>query len=130
MHDPDMLADVVLFIHLALVWCIVAGLPLIYIGAAYHWAWVRGWRWRAAHLAAIVFVAAESLLGIACPLTVWEDALRAHRPGTGMIERWVDGLLYYDFPAWVFAVAYTLFAAMVAIAWLRVPPVKSPRPHP
>ena len=125
-----MLADVLLFIHLGLVLFITAGLPLIYIGAACRWAWVRRWRWRATHLAAIVFVAAEALLGIACPLTVWEDALRGHRPGTGMIERWVDRLLYYDLPTWVFAVAYTLFAAMVAIAWVGVPPVKSPRPHP
>ena len=63
-------------------------LDLIYLGAACSWAWVRSWRWRAAHLAAIVYVALESLLGIACPLTIWEDALRGRQPGTGWIERW------------------------------------------
>ena len=122
-----MLADLVLLIHLALVLFITAGLPLIYIGAACRWAWVRRWRWRALHLVAIVFVAAESLLGIACPLTAWEDVLRGHRPGNGFIERWVDRILFYNFPAWVFVVTYALFAALVAITWVAVPPVKSRR---
>lgn len=127
-----MLADAVLFIHLALVLFITAALPLIYIGAARRWAWVRVWRWRAAHLAAILFVAAESLLGIACPLTVWEDMLRGHQPGAGFVERCVDRLMFYDFPAWVFVLAYTGFAALVAISWAVVPPVRAhsaaPRP--
>ena len=52
-----MLADAFLFVHLAVVLFIVAGLPLIYIGAACRWAWVREWRWRTLHLTAIVFVA-------------------------------------------------------------------------
>ena len=41
------------------------GVPVVYLGVASHWAWVT---WRVVHLDAILFVAAESLLGIACPL--------------------------------------------------------------
>ena len=125
-----MLADTILFIHLALVLFIVLGLPLIYLSATCRWAWAPSWRWRAAHLAAIVFVALESLLGIACPLTVWEDALRGHQPGTGWIERWADRILFYNFPAWVFIVVYTVFALLVAITWVVVPPIKSRRRRP
>jgi hypothetical protein len=56
-----MLANAVLLIHFLLVLFITAGLPMIYLGAALGWSWVRAWQWRALHLAAIVFVAACSL---------------------------------------------------------------------
>ena len=68
------LADLILIAHGAVVLFIVAGLPAIWIGASCGWRWVRNFWFRVAHLAAIVFVAAEALLGIACPLTVWEAA--------------------------------------------------------
>jgi hypothetical protein len=122
-----MLAEVILYVHLAVVLFIIGGLPLIYLGAVRGWTLVRQWPWRAAHLAATVVVAGESLLGVACPLTVWEDALRGHRPATGFIERWVDRILFYNLPAWVFMVAYTVFALAVAVAWVRVPPARTPR---
>ena len=125
-----MLADLVVVVHLALMIFITAGLPLIYLGAALRWAWVRDWRWRALHLAAIGFVAAESLAGLVCPLTLWEDALRGRQSSEGFIERWVDSILFYDFPTWVFTVAYTAFAALVAVTWFVVPPAKRQRSNP
>ena len=117
-----MLAGTIVVIHFGIMLFITAGLPLIYIGAARRWAWVRDWRWRAAHLAAIGFVAAESLAGIVCPLTLWEDSLRGQQSRVGFIERWVDRILFYDFPTWVFTVAYTVFAALVVLTWFAVPP--------
>ena len=122
-----MLADAIVCVHLAVVLFVIVGLPLIYIGAARRWAWVRGVRWRAVHLATVVLIAAESLVGITCPLTVWEDALRGHRPGTGFIERWVDRILFYDFPRWLFVVVYTVFAVCVAVTWVTVPPTGTRR---
>src|SRR5208282_2172833 len=122
-----MLADTVLVVHLAIVLFITGGLPLIYLGAAFGWTWVRDWRWRALHLGAIGFVAAESLAGIVCPLTVWEDALRDQRSRVGFIERWVDQIMYYDFPTWVFTMAYAGFAALVALTWVAVPPTRPRR---
>jgi hypothetical protein len=122
-----MLADAVLAIHCAIVIFITAGLPLIWIGAALHWSWIRI-RWlRALHLGAIGFVALESLAGIACPLTVWEAALRHRRPAEGLVQQWVERALYHDLPAWVFTLAYTVFAAAVAATWLAVPPRPSAR---
>ena len=117
-----MLATTIVVVHLGVMLFITAGLPLIYIGAARRWAWVRDWRWRALHLAAIGFVAAESLAGIVCPLTLWEDSLRGQQSRVGFIERWVDRILFYDFPTWVFTVAYTVFAALVVLTWFTVPP--------
>ena len=80
-----MLVDVVVAVHLLIILFIVAGMPLVYVGAALRWSWVKAWRWRMLHLGAIVFVAAESLLGITCPLTVWENTLRGRRPAGGFI---------------------------------------------
>ena len=74
------------------------------------------------HLGAILFVAAESLLRITCPLTAWEDTLRDERSGGGFIERWIDRIIFYDAPTWVFTVAYTAFAALVLATWMIVPP--------
>ena len=119
-----MLADAIVLLHLSVVLFISAGLPLIHIGAARGWQWVRGWRWRALHLLAIVLVAGESLLGIACPLTVWEDLVRRREPGVGFIERWIDRVLFYDFPPQVFVLAYAGFAALVVRSWFTVPPVR------
>jgi len=116
-----LLADLVLVVHFLFVLFVVGGLAAIVAGAR-HWSWVRNRTFRLAHLAAIAFVAAESLLGIACPLTLWEDALRGGGPARSFVGRWVARLLYYDFPEWVFALAYCAFAAAVAWAWRRVPP--------
>src|ERR1700736_3430708 len=69
-YHSTMLADVIVGVHLLIILFIVAGMPLVYLGAALRWPWVRSWRWRVLHLGAILFVAAESLLGITCPLTV------------------------------------------------------------
>lgn len=117
-----MLADIVAGAHLLIILFILLGVPLVYLGAALHWTWVRSGRWRMLHLGAIVFVAAESILGITCPLTMWEDTLRGQRTAAGFIERWIDKLIFYDAPAWVFTMAYMAFAALVLVTWILVPP--------
>jgi hypothetical protein len=119
------LADVVLIAHFVFVLFVVGGLPAIWIGAARGWRWVRNFRFRAAHLAAISFVALEALLGMACPLTLWEDALRGTLTETGFVARWLRRLLYYNFPEWAFACAYLLFALLVTATWWRLPPQRS-----
>jgi hypothetical protein len=122
-----MLADAIVVVHLLIVLFVVTGVPLVYLGAARRWAWVRSLRWRLLHLMAIAVIAAESLVGIDCPLTVWEDRLRGEQISTGFIERWIDRILFYDAPTWVFTVAYVAFAALVVITWIAVPPTRVPR---
>lgn len=67
-------------------------------------------------------VAAEALIGMACPLTVWEDLARGGaRPGS-FIGRWVRAVMFYEAPEWVFTLAYVAWAlATLATLWL-VPP--------
>ena len=122
-----MLADAIVVVHFLIVIFVIAGVPLVYLGVALHWAWVRRWTWRLLHLGAILFIAAESLLGIACPLTVWEYGLRGQQSTHGFIERRVDGILFYDAPPWVFTASYVAFAALVLTTWIVVPPTAAKR---
>lgn len=117
------LADFILVLHFAFVLFIVGGLALIWAGACLGWRWVRNFWLRAAHLAAMLFVAGEALAGMWCPLTVWEDWLRGGVRGeTSFIARWVHRILFYSFPEWVFTVSYLVFALIVATTWWLVRP--------
>ena len=94
------LADIVLVLHALVVVFNVGGLAAIWIGAALDWRWIRNFWFRVIHLGSMGVVAAGSLLGMICPLTVLEDALRqAGPPQSGFIQRLVSRLLYYDLPA-------------------------------
>jgi polyferredoxin len=117
-----MMADVLLVVHFAIAAFIAAGLLLVWLGAALGWRWVRNPWFRYAHLAAITFVAAEALLGIACPLTVWEDLLRGNLRAESFVGRWVRRLLYYEAPPWAFTAAYLAWAAATLITLKIVPP--------
>ena len=115
------LADALLVVHFALAAFITGGLLLVWIGAAAGWRWVRNPWFRYLHLAAILFVAAEALLGYACPLTLWEDVLRGGVQPHSFVGRWIYRLLYYRAAEWVFTTAYTLWA-LAALVTLRVVP--------
>jgi hypothetical protein len=119
-----LLADVILIVHFAFVSFVVGGLALVWIGAAAGWAWVRNFWFRAAHLAAIAFVAGEALLGIWCPLTIWEDALRGVHADKSFVARWIHRVMFYELPGWMFTVAYVLFAIVVAATWWGIRPKK------
>jgi len=115
-------ADGVLAVHFLVVAFIVGGLVLTWIGAAARWQWIRNPWFRYLHLAAIVLVAAEAVVGMACPLTLWEDALRGGaRPDT-FIGRLVRRVLFYEAPEWVFTAAYCAWAAATALTLALVPP--------
>lgn len=119
-------ADLLLFGHVLFVAFVVVGLVLILVGKFLHWAWVRDPWFRTAHLAAIAIVVLQSWIGLTCPLTTWEMTLR-ERAGDvtysgSFISHWLDYLLYYQAPAWVFTACYTIFAALVVGSWIWVRP--------
>ena len=115
-------ADALLVVHFAIVVFIVGGLILTWVGAALGWGWVRNRWFRYMHLAAIVFVALEALVGMTCPLTVWEDALRGGASAESFVGRWVRRLLYYQAPEWVFTAIYAAWAAATLATLKLVPP--------
>lgn len=120
------LADTVLLVHFGVVLFIVGGLAFIVAGNLRHWRWVNNIWFRLAHLAAIGVVVLQSLLGERCPLTTVESWLRLKAGGPAysdsFIEHWIQRILFYQAPSWVFATIYTLFGLLVLAAWWRYPP--------
>jgi len=117
-----LLADVVLVTHFLVAAFIALGFVLIPLGGRLNWHFVRRRSLRILHLVGILFVAAESLFGIACPLTVWENALRASFENDGFVAFWVRRWLYYDAPLWLFGAIYVAAAIVALLAWWAVPP--------
>ena len=71
------LADLVLIIHTSFIAFVVVGLVLIWVGYFRGWEWTRSWWFRGAHLLAIGYVVAQAFMGVTCPLTDLENALRS-----------------------------------------------------
>ncbi len=119
-------ADITLLLHASFVAFVVIGLILIFAGKVLAWDWVRNPWFRWAHLLAIGVVILQSWFGVICPLTTLEMTLRSRAgdsvyPGS-FIAHWVESILYYDAPAWVFALCYTAFGALVVASWFWVRP--------
>lgn len=120
------LADVILIIHVLFVAFVVFGLVAIYVGYFLNWRWVRRRVFRVTHLCAIGYVVVQSWLGMVCPLTTWEMALRAEA-GAGtysgsFIQHWLHRFLYFTAPEWVFVLIYSLFGSLVVASWFVVRP--------
>jgi hypothetical protein len=124
--DYQLLADGVLSLHVALVAFVIGGLLVVIGGNLRDWRWVNAFWFRLVHLAAIGVVATEAWLGDACPLTsveLWLRGKAGAAPYAGsFIQYWLQRLLYYDAPAWVFTVSYSVFALAVAATWWVFPP--------
>ncbi len=122
----QLLADIVLVLHFAVVVFVVGGLMAVLVGNWLGWRWVNNLWFRLAHLTAIGYVVVQSWFGITCPLTTLESWLReqAGLPSysESFIEHWVQGLLFYQAPFWVFALVYTVFGALVLLSWWFYPP--------
>ncbi|MEA1890712.1 MAG: DUF2784 domain-containing protein [Pseudomonadota bacterium] len=121
-----LLADAILFLHVLLVVFVVFGLVLIYVGKARRWFWVRNPWFRVMHLLVIAMVTIQSWLGVICPLTAIEMALRS-RAGDAIyrgsfITHWLETILYLQLPPWVFTVSYTVLGAVVIGSWFWVAP--------
>ncbi len=128
------LADALTVVHLGFMAYAVFGQLLILVGIAFRWRWIRNPWFRWTHMSAIVLVAIEAVLGIRCPLTDWEDSLRALAGETGdgrsftarlvhavlFLDRYgIDDLLHY---------CYLGFAIVVLATFVLVPPgTRSPK---
>lgn len=122
----QVLADVALSVHFAIVVFVVGGLVFIVAGGLRCWRLAGSLWFRLMHLAAIAVVVAQAWFGEVCPLTALEMWLRAKARGTtysgSFIQHWLQRLLYYEAPPWVFTLAYSLFGVAVLAAWWYSPP--------
>ena len=130
----QLFADAVLALHVTVVAFVVGGLVIVVIGNLAQWRWVNALWFRLLHLCAIAVVAGQAWLGFVCPLTTFEMWLRAKAHATtysgSFIEHWLQRLLYYQAPVWVFTLVYSLFGLLVMATWWRFPPNEHRRAAP
>jgi len=121
------LAGLVLALHLLVVAFNLFGMIAVPLGAWRGWRFVRVAWWRALHLALMAAVALQALFGRACILTIWQAALESEAAPAQvqpMIQRWMEGVLFWDLPPWVFAGAYSLLSVYCLALWFIVPPLR------
>ena len=123
-----LLADAVLVLHLGVVAFVVLGTLAILAGGPLGWRAVRGFGFRATHLALMLVIALQAWAGRLCPLTSWEQALRNRAGqatyGESFIQYWLSRLIFFEAPWWLFVLAYSMVAALVLACWWRWPPVR------
>lgn len=122
------LADAVMYIHFGIVFFCISGFAAIILGIFLDWRWSRNRPFRLIHLGLLIFVAAQSLLGRVCSLTILESRLRQMAGEEGyersFTSTWVSRLLYQDFPEWVFITIYIFAALLGALLLVIAPPEK------
>lgn len=122
------LALAVLAVHVAVIAFNIFGLVAVTLGAWRGWAFVRGFWWRALHLALLFIVALQALFGRACFLTLWQAALEQTAGESAspepLIARWVDSVIFWNLPIWFFAVLYIAVLIYALALWRWVPPIR------
>jgi hypothetical protein len=120
------LADLLVTLHLAFVMFIVLGMAAILLGIVFKWQWVHNFWFRAIHLLLIAAVVIEGFLGFTCPLTDWEDQLRAKAGETvaqgTFIGRMIHEILFVDISTSVLSILYCIFGLGVLMAFILAPP--------
>jgi hypothetical protein len=112
------MAQWVLALHLAIIAFNIFGLIFIPVGAWRGWAFVRKPGWRLVHVVSMATVAVQAAAGRACFLTDWQAALAGAPAGQPMIMRWVNSVIFWPMPIWVFVALYlVLFAYTLALLW-------------
>ena len=117
------MANAILAAHAAIISFNIFGLVAVPIGAASGWQFVRIRWWRILHIVLLAAVAAQAVFGRACILTLWQAAFAGTAADrTPLIAGWVDRIIFWPLPIWVFAVLYVvIFGYALALLWL-VPP--------
>ena len=117
-----MIADIVLMFHFCVVIFITFGFFLIPIGCMYKWDWVTNIQLRILHSGMMVFITLETLLGITCPLTTFENSLRGIHESKSFIGYWIKKIIYWDFPTQFFIILYCIFLVWTFLMWKLYPP--------
>lgn len=115
-------AEAILAVHLLVIGFNLFGLIAVPLGAWRGWGFVRIRWWRVLHLGSMTVVALQAVLGRACFLTDWQAALEGRDEAEPLLVSWVNGLVYWPLPLWVFAAAYVMLFVYVLALWRFVPP--------
>ena len=129
-------ADLILLIHFVFVAFVVLGFIFIWIGYFTKQKFARNAKFRICHILAMGIVLCESLIGMICPLTEWENYLRV-RGGrdqlyeTSFMQEWIHKIMFFDFSELTFVIVYSLFFALILLTFRVIPPdLKKSSEHP
>ncbi|MDL1870981.1 DUF2784 domain-containing protein [Deltaproteobacteria bacterium PRO3] len=122
----EFLADTILVLHFLYIAGLVIPVPFIALGYPLGWHWVRRPLWRRLHLAAVLFLIVQTVVGFTCPLTDWEVELRL---GSGQpayeesfVEHWVGRWIFFEWDEKYFTVIYLIFSLTVVWLYRVYPP--------
>jgi len=116
------MANALLILHALVVLFFVAGFPLGLV--------LNHRLFRLIHISALAGVILLMLLGIPCPLTLWEEMLRDGSYGGSFIAYWLSRIIYLEglTARTVFYIDLAFFAAVVSSFWWRpLPPGRPSR---
>lgn len=121
-----LLANAILVTHAMIVAFAVTFPIVLWIAAARGKRWVHAASWRTAHLLLCAFVAMQAWFGQICPLTIWEHQLRtqagqASPAADSFIAYWLQRLIFFDAPPWVFTAGYSAFALLMISSFWFIP---------
>jgi hypothetical protein len=121
-------ADLIVAVHVAYVGYVILGQLAILVAAPLKRQWARNPWFRFTHLAAIGIVAYEAINNLRCPLTVWEEQLRA-MAGQGFngsetfMGRLLHDLMFIENqPEIFFTTAYIAVLLLVLQGLIMYPP--------
>lgn len=126
-----LLADLIVTIHFAWILFILWGFMLTLRGF-FHKEFFDRWLFRTLHLFGIVYVSVLAIMGKYCPLTVWENVLRAKYdpnltyPGSFIIY-YIERLVYPEVNPLIIQIPTAFIAVFTIIVFIFRPPAKIKR---
>jgi Protein of Unknown function (DUF2784) len=122
-----LLAELIVGIHLLYIAIVMGGLLLIVLGILLRWQWIRNPWFRLVHVIMILIVAFEATISFECPLTTWENQLRAAAGETTEEGSFMGKLMANTLhPEWANEDTLTFgsygFALLILITFLLAPP--------
>lgn len=120
-------ADSIFILHFLFVAFIVLGLVFIWLGYLAKIKFIRNAKFRICHLIAMGIVVVESLIGMICPLTEWENSLRIKGGQgqvyeAGFVAEWLHKIIFFDLSLRTFIIIYILFFALLLFTFRIIPP--------
>jgi len=126
-----LLADLIVVVHFAWILFMLVGFILILRGF-FHKEFFEQWLFRTLHLFGIAYVSILALMGRYCPLTIWENILRAkYDPGLtyagSFIIHYIEKLVYPDINSLIIRIPTTFIAVFTVVVFIIKPPEKIKR---
>lgn len=125
------LADLIVLVHFAWILFMLAGFILTLCGFFWKGFFDR-WLFRTLHLFGIAYVSLLAIMGRYCPLTLWENTLRAKYdpslvyPGSFMIH-YAEKLVYPDINPLIIRIPTTFIAVFTVVVFIIRPPERIKR---